>query len=136
MSIRDVLVHLADDGHFGDRLDTAVAVAERFDAHLIGLYVPAAPYLPGYLQHYFTSEVLREHRERKEQAEKAAKFRFDQRIQQAGIRAEWRHPNGSGASCVASHGRYADIVIVGQHDPTKGLIRVCLLQPNVYSGRP
>ena len=50
MSIRDVLVHLADDGHFGDRLDTAVAVAERFDAHLIGLYVPAAPYLPGYLR--------------------------------------------------------------------------------------
>lgn len=117
MPIRDILVHLADDSHFGDRLDAAVAVAERFDAHLIGLYLPVSPYLPGYIKPYFTSEMLREHRERKEQAEKDAESRFDQRIHQAGIRAEWRHANGGGANSVASQGRYADIVIVGQRDP-------------------
>jgi nucleotide-binding universal stress UspA family protein len=117
MSIRDVLVHLSDDGHFGDRLDTAVAVAEKFDAHLIGLYVPVEPYLPGYIKPYFTSEMLREHRERKEKAEKDAKSSFDERISQAGVRAEWRQANGKGSSAVASQGRYADIVIVGQHDP-------------------
>lgn len=117
MPIRDVLVHLADDGHFDGRLDTAVAVAEKFDAHLIGLYLPVSPDLPGYILPYFTSEMLRDQREQKEQAERDANSRFDERTRRAGIRAEWRHPNGAGASSVASQGRYADIVIVGQHDP-------------------
>lgn len=121
MPIRDVLVHLSDDGHFDGRLDTAVAVAENFDAHLIGLYAPPAPYLPGYISPYFTNEMLRENRECKEKAGKDAETRFDQRIRQAGIRAEWRHATngggGGGASSVASQGRYADIVIVGQRDP-------------------
>lgn len=121
MPIKDVLVHLGDDAHFDDRLDTAVAVAEDFDAHLIGLYAPAPPNLPGYITPYFTSEMLRENRDRKAQAERDANSRFDQRIQQAGIRAEWRHATngggGGGAGSVVSQGRYADIVIVGQHDP-------------------
>lgn len=121
MSIRDVLVHLADDGHFDDRLDTAVAVAERFDAHLIGLFVPVSPYLPGYIKPYFTSEMLRDHRKRKEEVEKDAKTRFDERNRRSGIRAEWRQATngggGRGASSVASQGRYADIIILGQHDP-------------------
>ncbi len=121
MPIRDVLVHLSDDAHFDDRLDTAVAVAEDFDAHLIGLYAPAPPYLPGYITPYFTSEMLRENRDRKEQGERDANSRFDRRIQQAGIRAEWRQATngvgGGGAISVVSQGRYADIVIVGQRDP-------------------
>ncbi len=125
MPIKDILVHLSEDGHFDGRLDTAVAVAENFDAHLIGLYVPPSAYLPGYIAPYFTNEMLRENRERRERAEQDARSRFDQRVRQAGIRAEWRHTNGGGAggggggraSSVASQGRYADIVIVGQHDP-------------------
>ncbi len=122
MSIRDVLVHFTDDGHFDDRLDTAVAVAEKFDAHLIGLYVPVVPYLPRYILPFFTSDMLRDHREQYEQAEADAQSRFNSRTQRAGVRAEWRHVKGedvvgAGVGAVAGHGRYADIIVVGQHDP-------------------
>ena len=117
MPFRDVLVHLSDDGHFEDRLDTSIAVAEKFDAHLIGLYVPTTSTLPGYVKPYFTKEMLEAHARRKEESSADAKKRFDQAVLQAGIRAEWRAANGAGSRSVTNQGRYADIVIVGQHDP-------------------
>ena len=117
MSIRDVLVHVGDDSHFEDRLDTAVAVAEKFDAHLIGLYARVAPYLPAHIKPYFTSEMLQEHADRAKRVEAEAKVRFEDRIRRTAVRSEWRHTSGNGARSLSSQGRYADIVIVGQHDP-------------------
>lgn len=116
MSIRDVLVHLADDTHSDGRLGAAAAIAENFDAHLIGLHVTMPQYLPGHVQTYFTSEMLRELGERKDRATADAKSHFDAWIKQAGVRAEWRHAEGDPARTVASHGRYADIIVVSQHD--------------------
>ncbi len=117
MPFRDVLVHLTDDGHFENRLDTSIAVAEEFDAHLIGLYVPATSTLPGYVKPYFTKEMLEAQQRHKDEASADAKRRFEEAVRQVGIRAEWRAANGAGSRSVASQGRYADIVIVGQHDP-------------------
>ena len=102
MSIKDVLVHLNDDRHSDVRLSTSIAVAGKFDAHLIGLYAPVAHYLPGYVMPYFTSEMLRSLDQRKEQAEADAKSRFDAQIQQAGVRAEWRQADGDAARVVAN----------------------------------
>ncbi|MDJ0683168.1 MAG: universal stress protein [Alphaproteobacteria bacterium] len=46
MSIKQILVHLALDEDREIRLKTSVALAHRFDAHLICLYVAAAVHMP------------------------------------------------------------------------------------------
>ena len=46
MSIKTILVHLADDPKHQARVETAVKLAKRFDAHLIGLYTEEPAHMP------------------------------------------------------------------------------------------
>jgi len=46
MPIKTILVHLADDPKHQARIETAVKLAERFDAHLIGLYTEEPAHMP------------------------------------------------------------------------------------------
>ena len=46
MPIRTILVHLADDPKHQARVETAVKLAKRFDAHLIGLYTEEPAHMP------------------------------------------------------------------------------------------
>ncbi len=46
MAIRTILIHLADDPKHQARVETAAKLAERFDAHLLGLYTEEPAYMP------------------------------------------------------------------------------------------
>jgi nucleotide-binding universal stress UspA family protein len=118
MALKDILVHIDDAGHCRARLDAAIALAAAHDAHLIGLYVLTRPKVPGHIQAQIPEHVLRQQAELAEQGAAAANALFDERTKRAGIAAEWRCEEGLPVSVVALHGRYADIVIAGQRDPT------------------
>ena len=49
MSYKTILVHVDDSKHCTPRLDMAVALARRFNAHLIGLHALSAIPVPGYV---------------------------------------------------------------------------------------
>jgi nucleotide-binding universal stress UspA family protein len=123
MAFKDVLVHVDTDPASDSRIDVAARLAAWHDAHLTGLHVMTPIPFPGYVE----IELPRLAREiqaqqLRERAEKA-RAAFEAGARAAGAApAEWRAVEGSILETARLHGRYADLVIVGQgidiDDPT------------------
>ena len=139
MALKDILVHIDDGRHCRARLDAAIALAAAHQAHLIGLYVADA------------AERSRLHPGADSRARAAAagaacpRKRRQRRSAVRGadhgapaLQREWRCEEGRPSSVVALHGRYADIVIAGQRDPTgeRGSRRSDHARPARPVGRP
>ncbi len=138
MTIKDILVHVDSAVAAQARLEIAFTLAQRFDAHVVGLYVdpeligpafaevPVGPVLIDSLE-----KEINQRAERAEQAFSALRERF-------GVAAEWRRVQGYAPACVASHARYVDLAIVGQGGDedllsmSDGVAETALLE----SGRP
>ncbi len=140
MSYKDLLVVL--DTISRERIDLASALAERFSAHLIGLYslpTPEAPRHLGYYDPALLDPFFAELRERARSAAFTVREAFDHATGLRGLSAEWREiPEGPDAD-PALHARYADLVILGQLDPDRAesdLIRPRPEQVALGSGRP
>jgi nucleotide-binding universal stress UspA family protein len=120
----------------------AAALAERFSAHLVGLYPLPTPQMPGHFG-YFDPALLDplfvELRERARSAAVKVREAFDHATGLRGLSAEWREiPEGPDAD-PALHARYADLAILGQLDPDRAeteLIRPRPEQVALASGRP
>jgi nucleotide-binding universal stress UspA family protein len=100
-------------------LAVAGALAGRWDAHLVGLYVQPNVHIPSAARAE-GSAVMLEDLQRKvvEELTAQAKARFDEGVKASGAgRVEWRVARGDAAEAVARHARYADLVIVNQTDP-------------------
>jgi len=100
MTYKDLLVVVGDSPNVGDRIRLAADLAERFDAHLAGLYVsliakPAPP----------------------RQAQQARAL-FEDIVNLRNLSTEWRATTGFPVDVAAVQARYADLVILGQLDPS------------------
>jgi nucleotide-binding universal stress UspA family protein len=118
MALKDILVHVESNKQGRARLAAAVQLAARHDAHLIGLYVLHLPDLPGYVRLQMSDEVLRSARDAAMADAAAAEAAFNDAVQRAGVKAEWRNVEGNPLKVLALHARYADIAVVGQRDET------------------
>jgi nucleotide-binding universal stress UspA family protein len=123
MAIKDILVHLDNSPQSDRRLDVAAMLARKHDAHLTGLAVievPSPEYFvgnyPGNFMAFSPEDLITQIRLNRMAEVDKIKQRFDHRVQLDALRAEWRVVEGDVAKTVALHGRYADLVIVGQHD--------------------
>lgn len=118
MPLKDLLVHLDDTPHAGARLDVAITLAARHEAHLVGLCVVTMPNIPGYARLQIPDEILQHQLQAIEAAAKRTEAMFRERVRLAGVNGEWRRATGETVPLVALHGRYVDVVIVGQRDPS------------------
>jgi nucleotide-binding universal stress UspA family protein len=140
MSLKDVLVHVGTDAACPSRVEVAARLAAWHDAHLTGLHVMAFPPIPGYIAaelprqvHEIQARHLREHAEQ-------ARHLFDSAVRAAGApRVEWRVEEGDILETARRHGRYFDLVVVGQgidvDDPT-GALAVLPEELALSIGRP
>ncbi len=120
MALKDILVHV-DDGRAGAaRLDAAIALAAAHGAHLTGLYVRHNPSLPSYIQTQIPQSILAAQMRHIEDAAATARQAFEAKARLAGLNVAWRSELGQTLPVLALHGRYADLVIVGQRDETGG----------------
>ena len=104
MAYKDLLVVL-DAGSGGRaRIEIAAGLAERYDAHLIGLTV-ALTAQPG----LWTAATDPSQGESLHAA-------FEDAVRRRSLSAEWRAVNGHPTDAAAMHGRYADLIILGQID--------------------
>ena len=114
MQYRDILVHLDDAKAAAARLALACELAERFEAHLTGVYVDPGLALPTLvdvpLSQNLIEQLEAEHRARCERAEKL----FNDVVGRHDVRSEWRLAQGEIADTLSRHARYADLVIIGQ----------------------
>jgi len=142
MSYKDLLVVLDSEAATRGRIDLAAALAERFEAHLVGLYPLPIPEVPRHLGYYdpaLLAPFFEELRVRARDAADKVRESFEHVAGLRGISAEWREiPEGPEAD-PALHARYVDLTILGQLDPDRGeaeMIRPRPDQVTLASGRP
>ena len=117
MAIKDILVHLDEGDACGARLEVAVNLAQTHDAHLIGLYLRPAPQVPEFASASMVDEVIGVQAKAVGENEEKAEKLFSDQTGKAGLGAEWRSIQGDAVEDLALHGRYVDLVVIGQHDP-------------------
>ena len=123
MSYKDLLVVLDFDPSVRVRVDLAATLAERFAAHLIGLYpfpMPEAPRHMGYYDPALLDPFFAEWRQRAREAASNVRAAFEHASSVRGVSAEWREVPAGPEADPALHARYADLAILGQLDPDRG----------------
>jgi len=142
MSYKDLLVVLDSEATARERLDLAAALAERFAAHLVGLYPLPTPQVPRHLGYYdpaLLDPFLAELRQRASSAAVKMRETFEHVTGLRRLSAEWREITEGPDADPVLHARYADLAILGQLDPDR--VETESIQPRpeqvaLASGRP
>ncbi len=115
MGYKTMLLHLDANTHREERLDLAFEQAEKFDAHLVGLYAPGPVPIPAYALAEAGQEVVELLRRRRAEAAQSAKNAFEAAsARRRAVKCEWRVAPGDAVAAVCLSARYADLVIAGQ----------------------
>jgi len=115
MAYRTILVEAADDGALKARLQTACALAGRFDAVLIGLHVMPAPYVPVALGDgaYLAPELIETQRAANRQIKDKVQAVF-RSVCGAGESVVWEEAEGDPGRLIAAAARTADLLLARQ----------------------
>src|SRR5215831_3798136 len=101
MSYKDLLIVLDTDASVRERIEIAAALAERFAAHLVGLYslpMPEAPRHFGYFDPALLNPVFEELRAKARDAADKMRNVFERIVSLRGVSADWREiPEGADA---------------------------------------
>lgn len=119
MTYRTIVVHVGADARRKERLDVACGVAAAFDAHLVGLFALTELMVPFALAGNAGAVIDAEQRWRDDIA-REAKRDFDAAAAGAGVqKTEWRRSDRGALGAMRLSARYADLLVVGQHDPDR-----------------
>lgn len=115
--LKDILV-VVDGGKAAERrIEAAAVLAEANEAHLVGLQVASAAEEMPWIEGYATEMVIRYATERAETDRAKAREIFERQVAGRAITSEWREASGLADRTVALHGRYADLIVLGQSEP-------------------
>ena len=140
MKLCDILVHVDASPRAQMRLDIAAALARQHGAHLtaiqvIDVAIPVMAMGDGGSGGAVIAEVMEQMRQSALSAGVKLKAAFEAALAREGILGEWRQVEGTTPEILALHGRYADLLVMGQDDPesdSAGLLETVLFD----SGRP
>lgn len=113
MTYVDMLVHLDATNESATRLDLAARLARQHGARLIGLWTAEVPALGSGFGLPSKPELSGAVRD----AMAAGETAFMARMDADEIESEWRTAVGNVEETVTLHGRYVDLLIVGQRNP-------------------
>lgn len=117
MALKDILVHVDNLPSCERRIDAAVALATRHQAHLTGLFVRTFPRMPQFVRAQFGPELIALQQRYADEAAAQAQALFERKVAGAGVNHGWRTDQSDPFEVVALHARYADLTVVGQQDP-------------------
>jgi nucleotide-binding universal stress UspA family protein len=123
MGFKDVVLALDTAAPARARIELAAALAQRCDAHLVGLHTALAAGSArshGYFEVFDRSilePLYREFGERMQAEADQTRQLFEAIAGRMGVSAEWRLGLGYPSQTAALHGRYADLIVLGQLDP-------------------
>lgn len=116
LGYKTILTHFDSTPAAAKRLALAARLAAIHEAHLVALYSIVSPlYSEPFVADggAFVAQELLRFQERKDAEAKAA---FEQVAPTLAVPAEWRTDAGDPAAVVNEHGRYADLIVVGQYE--------------------
>ncbi len=141
MAYRDLLVHVDDTRACAGRVEAAVNLAAGREAHLTGVYIVSEPSPASFAQGYLPGDLMTALQQEMRARAEAALARFAAVAGRNQIEFETRLDRAlytEVANALATHARYADLVILGQIDPDDPLAGPRYLPEEVVlgSGRP
>lgn len=119
MSYKTILVHCDERARATQRIQIAGRLAQKMQAHLVGLATVGEPFMLAYVGGYESAvfnpvEVL----EQSQSLAKAAAVHFETTAkEQLGLSVESRIENGPASWVVCNQARCADLVVLGQVEP-------------------
>ena len=122
MSYKTILVHIDPGKRCAARIEAAIGLAMQYDAHLVALYALAPFAIPGYLMVQVGAEIIEA--QQKSAAAEMARLEadFTRQTSAAGLKnVEWRAAVDDPAGAMMLHGRYADLIVLGQSDAEDNL---------------
>lgn len=117
MSYKTILVHLDTDKRVAERIDLAIRLADTFDSHLVGLFALSAPRIPSYALAEAGPVVVEVEARHRAEAARNAEAMFKSETARHGRSAEWRATQRDALAAATLSARYADLVVIGQHEP-------------------
>lgn len=121
MPYKTILVHVDNGKRSAARLDIACRLAKLSDAHLIGLHALTVVKLPSYAMVEGGVQVREFHERMLSESAVAAEAMFKQAVKAIGVeKVEWRKSRRDAVDSVPVHGRYADVLVIGQPNETDG----------------
>jgi nucleotide-binding universal stress UspA family protein len=120
MVLKNLLVHVDDSKACAARVQAAIDLAIAHEAHLSGVYVIGDPSPATFAGGYFPPETLEMLQHQMRERADAALARFTDAAKRNQISFETRTDRvlyAAMAEALATHARYADVVILGQGDP-------------------
>lgn len=114
MSIASILVHVDNGSACESRLRAAITLTREFQSHLIALFIVPTYAIPVYAEVPIGPEVIETARQAmRESAQKAEVF-CNNIADSTGVSLEWRVAEGNLISTLNEHGRYCDLIVLGQ----------------------
>ena len=119
MPLKDLVVFVDATKTAPTRVEYAAGLADKFDSHTIGIFVKPPSMVPAYVMAQIPPEARKIHDDSLDQMAQKAGSVFEDRMRAAmrHDRSEWRIIHGDPTAAMALMGRYADLVVVGQHGP-------------------
>lgn len=119
MPCKSILVHADRTASTASRLRLSAALARRHASHIIGLAVRPMLMPPIGFVEVVPQDVIDTFSEQSDQILEELRQAFEMAAQSAGLegQSEWRTVSGDPARQIALHGRYSDLIVVGQPNP-------------------
>ncbi|NYZ12054.1 universal stress protein [Azospirillum sp. RWY-5-1] len=129
MPIKTILLHMANDERHGARIETAVALAKRFDAFVEVLYIASPVTMPAAVtgrgaSYAFLAEATAIAHEKAEEVEREVRAALKD------CSYSWTVEEGDHVEQLAARAVYADLAIVTQSHPAHLEDRVLLQVPD------
>jgi nucleotide-binding universal stress UspA family protein len=132
MGFKDILVHVDSTAASTRRVWISLALARRSGARVVGLHMIPNPDLPPYFKPSHAQRIAKLYMESADEAAVMAESRFRNDVKDAGVEAQWQLAHGDIARGLAEHGRFADLLVVGQDDTENpSFVEPFLLSQNV-----
>jgi nucleotide-binding universal stress UspA family protein len=140
MAFKNLLVHVDDSKACAARVRAAIDLAIAHDAHLTGVYIVTDPSPASFVQSQLPPGTLDMLRQQSQERAEAVLARFTEAAKRNQISFESRTDRvlyTAIAEALATHARYADVVILGQADPEDTVLpRYLPEEVTLASGRP
>ena len=139
MAYKDILVVTDESPQCTERVNVAMRLAARHEAHVIGLMVHHHVAEATYVDMNLPADVLDIQRRAVEDARARVREKFERQLAPSGLPFEWHWEDADPVRTVALYGRHADVAVIGQDDPeSDGIGTSSELAEHVVltSGRP
>lgn len=134
-----IAIHLSNDNACTRRIEAGLQLAKAHNAEVIGIY-PS----DGVAGHYYDESIIPQDvrkllRGRRDEFRSSVQKTFLEKAEAAGVKAEWRAPQGESDEALALHTRYCDLLIMSKAERVDSVTAIIPNLPEsvvMAAGRP